>query len=225
VSKKILSQREYLMLTYGPRIPVVNRSTEVNGYSTATSAWLVLSDHGADIGGTRKGSLSEEDEDGIINPPCDESRHFDSLEDLENASGEFPTYCARLYALQVLQTITDDAMNQFHRDNSKDYDHLFKSYEKAFRPSVADELKIFMRSPDGKGRKYFYCKMDQPKREGKCDTVKEPKLDGFTLTMSITDEDKVDFFKELLTETGIQDDWVEFGNEEEDGYEVFAANG
>lgn len=114
------------MLIVSYSIPPVNRSKEINGYSTATSAWLVLADHGAELGGTRKGKLTlDNDKDGSIDPICDWSRRFDSLEDLEKVSGGMNPYCARVSALQVLQKMVDDTMVEFNKENTKNYDHLF----------------------------------------------------------------------------------------------------
>jgi hypothetical protein len=118
--------------------------------------------------------------------------------------------------------MADDAMKEFKKENTKNFDHLFKSYGKAFRPAVKDDLKMFMKSPSGKGRKYFTCKLD--KMTAKCDKLAEPTGVGFTMFMSITEGDKLAFFDELQTETGIASSWVKFDKDSEDGYEATPIN-
>lgn len=207
------------------RLPPVNKSTEANGFSTATSAWLLLADQGSEIGGTRIGKRQKVHQAEATTAPCDEGRHFDSLEDLEKEASSFSLYCAQIYALQVLQKMTDDAIADYARDNSENYDQLFGYFDDVFKEQMVKLLDDFMKPPlkegsaSGPGRKFFTCIKGKEKKN--CADTVEKGYENWTLEMILDDEEG--FFKLLLEQTGIDKFWVEFRDVEDEAIKKFVS--
>ncbi|KAF2396068.1 pectin lyase-like protein [Trichodelitschia bisporula] len=129
----------------------IERAGQVNGFSTATSAWLVLADQGGKRGGRMPLDAGGDDNQfdaSKVPPICDWNLQFASLEALEKAKDGFPQFCAVVYSLIVLHKELDKAVTGYRKEQ-KDYDAKFKYYEHLFRENLDEAWRVFITYPRG----------------------------------------------------------------------------
>jgi hypothetical protein len=136
-------------------LDAIRYESNINGFATAVSVWAMLAITGANIGGTRKSTAEEKEEeekgDGREDP-CDMFRAFPSLDDLDKASTDMPMLCRDIHVMQVLTKMNEDSLAKF-KELKNGYDDLFEKYKKAFTSHLEDQLREFMSTGDfwGKG--------------------------------------------------------------------------
>ncbi|KAF2398831.1 pectin lyase-like protein, partial [Trichodelitschia bisporula] len=125
-----------------PSLKTVERKTEENGFATATNAWLLLSNKGATIGGTRKGALERQDEEpGPL--MCNFNLEFPTFDALDKASSTMDPYCVYIAGIATSGTMIETALSEYNK-TKPGYDDLFNAYSKVFRSYMAREIKDFM---------------------------------------------------------------------------------
>ncbi|KAJ2980185.1 hypothetical protein NQ176_g2789 [Zarea fungicola] len=151
------------------------------------------------------------DDDGEVDPLCDVSLKFNSINDIAN--GNYPLYCSAMYALQVLTAELDSANSEYN-DVNNGYDALFGYYATYMKKVIPSELDAFM---SGNGKNYFVCSESHTNNNatGDCgQLLDELKFENiFTLWWTLRDHDG--FYNDLLNNHGIQADWVKFGDTEQ----------
>jgi hypothetical protein len=197
-------------------LDAVPREGNINGFATATSAWLLLSNTGSNIGGTRKTDVEMDDDEQVITDfGCDLFKRYDSLEDLGKDTSRLSSYCVTVYTLDVLSRMIDNAMVAL-RSAPSDYDKKFNEYSEIFKRFMEDQLAEFIQIPSGDGAKYFTCKVGD-KETAKCHKLERtPETSAFyDVTYSLDDSEP--FWDELEKKTGIQKAWV-YMKDAEDRY-------
>jgi chitinase len=147
-------------------------------------------------------------------PICDLHRKFDSLEALASASDILP-YCSPIHAVGILVDMYDDALNKYQK--TKDgYDDLFNHYVTVFRKYMQAQLADFMLPSRNKGINYFTCTVrGNPTNCGSRDWYLRESPKNPTMRFEIHDGEN--FFKDLEADTGIQREWIYFGEFEGEG--------
>lgn len=197
------------------RFAAVNRESEINGFATATSAWLKLSLTGSMLGGTRVSTLySDEDEDtDDFSPPCKRDLNISKMDQLESSLDMVPGYCAGLHAVQMFSRMTVNAVGLVKNDDHE-YDDLFGYYREFMADWVNKKLGEFMNWEKGEGVKYFTCSFDDS--SGDKPIVHQCPIPNLRLTLypifhlRYQLDDEKGFFDAIHQTYGIQKDWVEF---------------
>lgn len=200
------------------RLDAIQKKDEQNGFATATAAYLILADQGADIGGTRKSTLSQgDDEDDEEDAPCDPNGP-DNIKDVDSALGSIPAYCSQQHAIKVFDKNLNDVMASYSKD-FKGYDKAFGYFSDYIKDSVSPRLKEFMDLDKGPGNKFFTCEWSasiSAKHKEKC-----PPADKFwqldqSWEITYTLDDEAGFYAAVEKELGIPKEWIEFGTVDKD---------
>ena len=90
----------WILLIFGS-VSAVKKEQNQNGFATATAAYLIFADQGADIGGTRKGTLGSGTFADDWDIPRDADTSPDNIGDVAKALGTIPLHCSQEYAIKV----------------------------------------------------------------------------------------------------------------------------
>lgn len=193
------------------RLSTVYSKDNINGFSTAVARWAMLADSGGSIGGKRKQSYQQaQDNDGSLGPddlPCDLAKKFDSLDALSNAPEIGSIWCRQLFIVQILSKMINDSLAKYKTLDAR-YDAFFKEYEHAFRDLLQDKFTKFMAFSDGPGLKHFSCKAN-----GHVKSCQSKSLLGEPFgswDVEFFDKDRPGFHTQLGTDLGIDETWLEW---------------
>jgi GH18 family chitinase len=151
-------------------------------------------------------------------PKCDQAKSFDTLEKIAGDTGLDP-YCAQIYSLRVLQILLQASMVKYDRVNDG-YDSKFQSYTRYMKKSLPESLRQYTHWLDGEGQKYFDCHFEGNGKDwrGQCPVPRDVRggllIGIWKIEMTLRDKDG--FWKALADDTGILEDWIEFGTYEEE---------
>jgi GH18 family chitinase len=142
-------------------------------------------------------------------PLCDFSVHPNTLDDVAN--GNYPIACGAFYALDVLSSELDAANSEFD-DANNGYDALFGYYVKYMKKVIPPVINNFMGTSGG-GRQYFDCASPQlnGNATGGCEDAVKALENENIYQLHYMLRDKTGFFNDLLSNHGVQPDWIKFG--------------
>ncbi|KAK5993501.1 Killer toxin subunits alpha/beta [Cladobotryum mycophilum] len=151
-----------------------------------------------------------DDESGEDTPTCSSDTNPGTLDGLVDKADSLDPGCVILFALDILYSQLVDS-----------YDDKFGWYEKWTKEQIQPRLDDFMKLGDGKGLQYFDCYWAYSGRSEKKDScLGMPHIWDENLGWSIRYDlvDKKGFYNALAAETGIDESWVTFGDEDK-GYD------
>ncbi|KAJ5185781.1 class V chitinase [Penicillium cf. griseofulvum] len=144
------------------------------------------------------------------------TRSFDSLDDLEVATG-IDDYCMNIYLIQAIQGNLTASLDKYQEIMDDGYDDDFGWYKKAIQESAPESLKKFLKAHVDE---YFACTcvpMDittrAPMKGAKsktCDCPYAPK-EGAYYKYEWEAKDKDKFETDLMKSVGIAPDWLMYG--------------
>ncbi|RGP66617.1 killer toxin alpha beta [Fusarium longipes] len=124
---------------------------------------------------------------------------------------------ANCRAIALMKILIDDLIAAVaeYKEVSKGYDDKFGWYADWVKDSIDDRIEEFLAPARGKGLKYLDCEWQSNRGsdKGRCDETWPPVAPGpgaGPRNVWYTLRDKDGFYKALLDETGIEEDWVEW---------------
>lgn len=157
-----------------------------------------------------------DDESGDDDLTCPSDKNPGNLDDLANQADSLDEGCVQLYAMDILYQQIIDSLDLF-QTNSDGYDDKFDWYEKWTKEQIQPRIDEFMSLTHGKGRKYFDCYWAYVGDDEKKDSCLDmPKIWEEARAWSIRFEltDKKGFYDALVAETGIDESWIKFGDDD-----------
>jgi hypothetical protein len=188
----------------------VKKEENQNGFATATAAYLIFADKGADIGGTRRGSLTPWTF-GDWDTPCDLNRSPDNLGDVAKALGTVPLRCSQQYAIKVLDKNLEDALTDYRKE-LKGYDKAFRYFSDYIKDNINPRLKEYLDPDRGVGNQFFTCDWKAGTATGKEKCPPQYKFWKNNVAWEITYilDDEEGFFAAIEKDLGIMKEWVKF---------------
>ncbi|GAB7357175.1 hypothetical protein MBLNU459_g8166t1 [Dothideomycetes sp. NU459] len=183
--------------------------------------------------GTATPDTTDDDDDDNYAPedyiPCDYTKTFDNLDDLNAASDGLRVECLAVYAMSTLITMLDTAYDNYTSVNDG-YDEEFGYYvtyiqklvptvlDKSFMFDVASETDSEDIPPPGPGMSYFDCQIDKKGSSTfPCTDVhltsRYEDMSTHTTILTLHDEDG---YIRALGDAGLEPDWVVLGDHEVD---------
>jgi hypothetical protein len=137
--------------------------------------------------------------------PCDFTKTFSTLDDLDTALDTLDPLCVGFYALEGLQTILQETLTNYSSITS-DYDSKFNDYVKYIREMIPLQLQDFMKAdkPYGPGNQFFRCtffKNGSNRTTGSCPSDIGILSGTYTVYYELTNS--TGFYNTLLSEYGI----------------------
>ncbi|OBT68746.1 hypothetical protein VE03_02225 [Pseudogymnoascus sp. 23342-1-I1] len=160
-------------------------------------------------------------EECLVEPICDKSLEFSSLDTLQAATGTFPEVCTDAYAIGALSSMLGASVANFTTINDG-YDDVWGYYVKYVKQMIPSALYEFMRGPSannpsgGPGNKFFTCVQHQ---HGEVSASVQCPMDSGLLsiaeyTVYYTIHNSTGFYAELQELYGILPEWVVLGDED-----------
>ncbi|KAL0935697.1 chitinase [Colletotrichum truncatum] len=179
------------------------------------SDWAV--DLDKDYGDSDIGGGGDDDTNLSGGKNCPLSKRYNDLEELAN-DGDVSDDCKPVLAMNVLENMLDSSLASYE-DVDNGYDKNFAAYRRVMKESAKEAMWKFSKWRDGKYTEWFDCDfkdLDDSGRnwKGPCDQMKD-HVDAWlkgVMTVKVTLRDEDGFWKGLEEETGIIQDWVEFGD-------------
>ncbi|KAF4980848.1 hypothetical protein FZEAL_3246 [Fusarium zealandicum] len=179
------------------------------------SDWAVDLDKDYGSSGIGDGDDDETNLSGGRNCPLDQT--YSSLDALA-ADDTVADDCKPVIALNILETMLDDSLDKYD-DVENGYDKNFAAYRRVMKASAEEAMFKFSQWREGPYTQWFDCDfkdLDKPSRDwkGPCDELADHVRswnEGF-MSMDVTLRDEDGFWEGLEDETGIIEDWVEFGD-------------
>ncbi|KAL4879465.1 hypothetical protein BJY04DRAFT_220061 [Aspergillus karnatakaensis] len=182
-----------------------------------TSDWAVDLDRYGGAGGVP--GADEESDYGDDTPfeACDEEIWYNTLEEVRRDLENIPARCRNVYISEVLQKMLDAALVKYH-DVNNGYDDKFNTYARYMKKAAPKSLDTFMHWITGPGQEYFDCDLvdrfgNSNPYDGRC-PIPYPRdeLETGFYELEYTLRDEGGFYTELLNETGLDEDAIEFGD-------------
>ncbi|KAK3934568.1 glucan 1,3-beta-glucosidase [Diplogelasinospora grovesii] len=157
---------------------------------------------------------TDDESDDDILPPCDWTKSYPALTDLQNDLPNIPTYCATIYALPILRSMLGTAWKNY-TNTENGYTDKFNAYVGYVKDMVPIQLGVFMDwETDGPGNKYFTCTYELGGNNISVATCPNPGIDwndnpDFFVYYELNNA--TGFYDELLSTYGIEESWVTFG--------------
>ncbi|KFY91677.1 hypothetical protein V498_05365 [Pseudogymnoascus sp. VKM F-4517 (FW-2822)] len=159
----------------------------------------------------------------LVEPICDKSLEFSSLDTLQAATGTFPELCTDAYAIGALSSMLGTSIANFTTVNDG-YDDVWGYYVKYVKQMIPSALYEFMKGPSannpsgGPGNKFFTCVQHQ---HGEVSASVQCPMDSGLLsiaeyTVYYTIHNSTGFYAELQELYGILPEWVVLGDEDFD---------
>jgi hypothetical protein len=150
-------------------------------------------------------------------PVCDESGAYDTLEKIDAAPWLDP-YCAERYTAKALHTLLQQARFTYERVN-QGYDSKFESYAEYMEKALPLALSgyVYWLDKEASGNAFFDCEFEGNGNtyNGPCPVPRDVHgtilIGGMTLHMTLRDADG--FWPALMENTGIAQEWIEFGSD------------
>lgn len=226
-----------MMTWYGNWVAYMNVSTKdsrtswIKGLNFGgTTDWAVdLQDFYSPIDGDTSGGEYVE----ALDLGCDGD--YEDLDAVVKDKDNVPSHCASEYILVAMDTLLNDTLDKYNTIKN-DYDGKFKYYSEYINDLVNPKLEFWMDNSEtnqdtkqGVGNRFFSCKYQRkgdtsPRYDGKCPVpsnvmagtggIYDPDI-SFTIEYKL--EDKTGYEKALVSETGIQPDWIKW--QDWDGYD------
>ncbi|KAI1295256.1 exo-1,3-beta-D-glucanase [Xylaria venustula] len=195
-----------------------------NTQATAHPFWSILGSY-LDDSSTEPHFCDDDDTDPscFVTPTCDYSLSYATMDDLEAASGSWPSECFDFYMLGTLNFLLSDALNNYTSANDG-YDALWKYYVDSVKGSIPGAIKLYMAQSSksnpagGPGNKFFKC--DYLEVTGPSYTANpcpipysdiSPYFYEYKITYTLLDSDG--FFDGIRTAYGLEQDWIVFGTQ------------
>ncbi|KFY09866.1 hypothetical protein V492_05322 [Pseudogymnoascus sp. VKM F-4246] len=163
----------------------------------------------------------DDSEECLVEPICDKSLEFSSLDTLQAATGTFPEVCTDAYAIGALSSMLGTSVANFTTINDG-YDDVWGYYVRYVKQMIPSALYEFMRGPSannpsgGPGDKFFTCVQHQ---HGEVSASVQCSMDSGLLSIAeyrvyYTISNSTGFYAELQELYGILPKWVVFGDED-----------
>ncbi|OJJ73124.1 hypothetical protein ASPBRDRAFT_173463 [Aspergillus brasiliensis CBS 101740] len=144
---------------------------------------------------------------------CNYTLTFDSFSSLQSSSSSIEDYCVNYYALGVLAAMLNDTMTNY-TDIVSSYSGKFTEYQKYISEEVPGVLEAYM-SPGGAGNSFFTCTFAQGgvnTSTTTCPFDVEQLYNDYEIYYDVINATA--FWNNLTATTGIQKDWVQFGDKD-----------
>ncbi|PYI03726.1 alpha-1,3-glucanase/mutanase [Aspergillus sclerotiicarbonarius CBS 121057] len=170
---------------------------------------------GSSSGGDGSDCSDDETGDNCIGniTTCDYTLTFDSFASLSSSLSSLEDYCVNYYALGILGDMLNSTMTNYTNILSS-YSGKFTEYQKYIREEVPDVLTAYM-DPGGAGNAFFTCTFGQDgvnTSTTTCPFDVEQLYNGYDIYYDLTNA--TGFCDNLTATTGIQEDWVQFGDKD-----------
>ncbi|OJJ96887.1 hypothetical protein ASPACDRAFT_33894 [Aspergillus aculeatus ATCC 16872] len=144
---------------------------------------------------------------------CDYTLTFDSFATLSSSSSSLQGFCVNYYALGILADMLNATMANY-TDILSNYGGKFTEYQKYIREEVPGALTAYM-NPGGAGNSFFTCTFSDGgvnTSTTSCPFDSEQVYNGYEIYYNLVNATA--FWANLSASTGIQEDWVQFGDED-----------
>ncbi|KAH7228394.1 hypothetical protein B0J15DRAFT_530791 [Fusarium solani] len=179
------------------------------------SDWAV--DLDKDYGDSGIGSGDDDDSNLSGGKNCPLNKSYSDLDELAN-DDTVADDCKPVLALHILEGILDKSLEKY-ADVDNGYEKNFAAYRRVMKAAAKETMWKFSQWREGAYTKWFDCDfkdLDNSKRDwkGPCDEMADHVdswLEG-VMIVKVTLRDDTGFWEGLEEETGIIEDWVEFGD-------------
>ncbi|RAL06034.1 glycoside hydrolase family 71 protein [Aspergillus ibericus CBS 121593] len=144
---------------------------------------------------------------------CDYTLTFASFASLSSSLDTLEDFCVNYYALDILADMLNATMTNY-TDILSSYSGKFTEYQKYIREEVPGVLTAYM-NPGGAGNAFFTCTFGQDgvnTSTTTCPFDVEQLYNGYDIYYDLTNATA--FWANLTATTGIQEDWVQFGDKD-----------